>query len=187
MRRDRGRILTEGVFAGVIGYAVVLLVVSAMDLLDGRSPFHTVATIGSVLFFGLRDPSQLEIWAGPVLAYNGAHLLLFLIFGGFMAWLTSLAERGEQMWYVSLVAFLIVAPHVIGLPVWYNTPIRQVVSMWGVVLATTLAAIAMTAYLWRAHPRLRASVASGDGEREADRTAPPAHSGSAARTPEDRP
>ena len=187
MPRDKGRILTEGLFAGVIGYGVVLLVVSAFDILGGRSPFHTVATLGSVLFFGLREPSELVIWAGPVLAYNGAHLLVFLLFGWFMAWLTSLAERGEQMWYVSLVAFLIVAPHVIGLPIWYTTPLRQVVSIWGVLTATTLAALAMTIYLWRAHPRLRAEVAAGDRGADADERVPAAQAPRTARMPEDRP
>jgi hypothetical protein len=67
------------------------------------------------------------------------------------------------MWYVSLFAFLIVVPHVLGLPLWFGPAIRQVVSLWSVVAATTAAALAMTVYLWNAHPRLRRQMAEPAG------------------------
>lgn len=158
MSQNTRRILTEGLFAGMLGYLAVVVVIGAIDVIGGRSAFHTAAVLGSVLFFGVRDPAQLTVWAGPVFAYNGAHMLVFLLFGGFMAWLTSLAEKGEQMWYVSLITLLIVLPHVIGLPVWFDVTIGQVLSLWSVVIATTAAAIAMAAYLWHAHPRLHREI-----------------------------
>lgn len=158
MARDYRRILTEGLYAGVLGYGVVAVVIAALDVASGRSPFHTVALPGSVLFFGLRDASELVIRPGPVLAFNGVHMLLFPLFGAFMAWLASLAEKGEQMWYLSLGLFLFVLPHVLGLPIWFRATVRQSVPLWSVALATAVSSIVMAGYLLHAHPRLRDQI-----------------------------
>jgi hypothetical protein len=162
MRRDWKRILGEGLIAGLLGYAIVAVIISVADLVQGRSPFHTAAMLGSTVFFGLRDPAELVVWPGPVFAYNGMHLGVFLLLGAFMAWLASLAEGGPQMWYVALVVFLIVVPHAIGAPIWFEPAIRTTISLWLIVLATAAAAVGMMVYLWRAHPGLRQQLAAND-------------------------
>jgi hypothetical protein len=162
MQRDWKRIIAEGLIAGFLGYAIVIVLILVVDLLQGRPPFYTPAVLGSVLFYGLRDPVDLVIWPGPILAYNGAHLGVFLLLGTFMAWLASLAERWPQMWYVALVIFLIVVSHGIGLPIWFARAVRTAVSLWVVVAATAAAATGMAVYLWRVHPALRQQVAADE-------------------------
>jgi hypothetical protein len=128
------------------------------DVVGGQPLFFTPALLGSYLFYGVRDPVALTVWAGPVLAYNGAHLLIFLAFGIFMAGLAALADRGAQLWYVAVSIFLIIVPHVLGVPLLFAPIVRSAISLPVIIAATTMAAIVMAGYLWRAHPRLRADV-----------------------------
>ncbi len=152
------RLLLEGLVAGLIGYATVVVYFSVLNLVQGRSVFHTAALLGAGLFYGLESPAELVIEPGPVLAYNGVHTLAFVVVGGFMAWLAGLAERIPQGWYLVGVLFLVVLAHVFGLPLWFTEPIREQIPLWHVVVATSLAALAMGLYLLAAHPRLRASM-----------------------------
>lgn len=153
------RVLTEGMIAGVIGYAVTVAFFALWNLMNGLSPFHTAGLLGEVLFHGRRDPAGFQVAAGPVLAFNGVHLIVFLAFGGLTAWLASLAERGPQFWYIAVIAFVFVFIHVVGAMVWFSAPLSDSTPAWVVGVATLLAAAAMSAYLWWAHPRLHAGQA----------------------------
>jgi hypothetical protein len=158
MPRTWARVIADGLITGLIGYAIVVVLCALNDLAHGRSPFYSAAVLGSVVFFGLRDPDALVIWAGPVLAYNGVHMFAFLLLGTFMASLVSLAERGSDLWYVSVLIFLIAVPHVAGLPLWFAAAVRETLSLWVVVAATVLAATGMAAWFWHAHPQLRNTI-----------------------------
>ncbi|MGD2135522.1 MAG: hypothetical protein PVF27_05145, partial [Gemmatimonadales bacterium] len=63
MRAETKQVLTGGLFAGLIGYGTVVLLFALINVLAGRSPFHTPAMFGAVLFYGLDDPAQLQITA----------------------------------------------------------------------------------------------------------------------------
>lgn len=158
MDTSRTRILLDGLVSGLIGYVTVVLFFAVLNVIHGRSVFHTAALLGAHLFYGLRSPAELVIAPGPVLAFNGLHALLFIGAGLFMAWLAGLAERIPQGWYLVVVLFLIVMPHVVGLPVWFAESIQAEVPLWYVVAASSLAALAMGGYLLAVHPRLRASL-----------------------------
>jgi hypothetical protein len=155
---SRGRFVLESIALGFVGYGVVALLFVLLNLVQGRSIFYTAALLGADLFYGLESPDQLTIAAGPVLAYNGVHMLGFLAAGFFMRWIGGLAERVPQGWYLLVLLVLIVMPHVFGLPLWFEGPIRAELPFWYVVFATSLAALAMGAVLLALHPRLRASM-----------------------------
>lgn len=155
MARAVRTVLSEGMLAGFIGYLVIVVAMALGDVLRGGALLQTPALLGSALFYGLDDPAGLRVWAGPVLAYNGVHLVLLLVLGTFMAWLASLAERGPQFWYLTLVALLFVLLHALVLPLWLPAGVRAAISPWAAAVATGLAVLAMGWYLWRAHPRLR--------------------------------
>lgn len=158
MDESRARFFLESVAAGLIGYVTVAALFALLNLVEGRSVFHTAALLGTDLFYDLESPSQLTIAAGPVLAFNGIHLLAFLAAGAFMRWLTGLAERIPQGWYLMGGIFLIVMPHVFGLPIWFEGPVAAVLPIWYVVFATSAAALAMGGFLLAMHPRLRATM-----------------------------
>lgn len=158
MNESRARFILEGLGAGLIGYAVVAALFALLNLVQGHSVFYTAALLGSDLFYGLQSPADVVIAPGPVLAYNGLHLLGFLVAGLFMRGLVSLAERIPQGWYVVLILFLIVMPHAFGLPVWFRGPVVAEISLWYVVFATSLAALAMGAFFLALHPGLRQAM-----------------------------
>lgn len=155
MKAERAEVLTHGLAAGVLGYAVVVAFYAIWNMLLGRSPFFSAALLGEAAFFGLRDPSDLVLRAAPVLAFNGLHLLAFLTIGMIASWLAALSERGAQFWYIGLSLFLYGILHVLGLVLWLAEPLRAALPIWTLLTATVLSLLGMSLYLVIVHPGLR--------------------------------
>ena len=155
MNVRNSRILTQGMVAGGIGYLAVAAFMLAADLLQGHAAFHTPALLGNLFFYGLQDPSGSRIWPGPVFAYNGLHLVLFLGLGLMMAWLADLSERGPQFWYIALTLYLVVIFHMVAFAFGATQRLGPSFSPWIALGAGVFAAVAMATYLLRAHPALR--------------------------------
>lgn len=151
MKPDRARVLVEGFIAGIIGYAAVALFFAVVNLVSGRSPFHTAAALGGALFYGVRGPAELVIEPGPILAYNGVHLVLSLLAGFVAAWLVFETERHHNLWYFLFFVFLagfvysLVAIGIVG------AEIAELVSWWSVAVANLAWVIAMGGYLFLTH------------------------------------
>lgn len=156
MEEGRVRILSEGVLAGLIGYATVALVFAGANLIEGRSMFYTASLLGADLFYGIHDPARVTISPQYVFAYNGAHLLVFLVFGLVSAWLAAVSERLTQFWYVGLFFFLFVAFHIVAAMQAIAVPVQNALSGPAIWAAGATAALLMAAYLLYAHPRIRA-------------------------------
>lgn len=159
MRDETRRVLEQGLVAGVLGHIVVALVFAMANLAAGRPVLHTPALLGASMFYGLTDPAALEIRAAYVFAYNGTHLLLFIVFGIIGAWLTMIADRGWQLWYFATFFFMFVAFHLIGMVQLLALPVRSGMSEIVLWVAGTLATGAMATYFVATHPRLRAQLA----------------------------
>ncbi len=155
MREERTKVLSQGLLAGLIGYGVVALVFGVANLIAGRSIFYTAALLGGSLFYGVHDPARITVTAEYVFAYNGAHLLVFLMFGLVSAWLASVSERLTQFWYVGLVMFFFVAFHIVAAMQVVAIPVQHLISGWAIWTAGAAAAAAMAAYLLSVHPRIR--------------------------------
>jgi hypothetical protein len=157
-----GDVLLEGMAAGLIGYATIALFFLIADPIGGRPLFHTPALLGSALFYGLADPAGLEIGAGPVLAYNGIHFLVFLLLGFVAAWFAHLSERLPVGWILTLNLTIFVLFHLFGAFVILTEPVRAAIPVGSAVGATVLAVAAMTAYILWVHPRLRRGLAADE-------------------------
>lgn len=147
--------LSYGLLAGVIGYVTAALVFVLGDLATGHNAFRTAALLGSAYFYGLRDPSPLVIWPGPVFAYNGLHLVIFLGLGLIAAWLAELSERAEHFWFVSLFFFLFIAAHLFAMVQLATEEIRSSIPMWLIGGASVASGVAVLAYLLSVHPAVR--------------------------------
>jgi hypothetical protein len=154
--------MLRGMIAGLIGYATVVVFFLVADPIAGRPVFYTPALLGGALFFGLSDPAGLELGPGPVLAYNGAHFLVFVFLGFVAAWFARLAERLPMGWVLTLNLTVLVLFHVFGAFLFFTEPIRAAIPVGGAVGATVLAVGAMTAYILWAHPRLRRELAADE-------------------------
>ena len=155
MKAERTEVLTHGLVAGVVGYAVVVVFYAVWNVLQGRSPFFTAALLGEAAFYGLRDPGEATVWAGPVLAFNGLHLIVFLIVGMITAWIATQSERGAHFWYIGVSLFIYGMIHVLGLVLWLAAPLRVEMPVWSALVVTVLALGGMSLYLLEVHPRLR--------------------------------
>jgi hypothetical protein len=158
MRAERAQTNLQGLAAGFIGYAAVALFFAIFNLVAGRSPFFTAAFLGDALFYGVRDPAAVVIWPGPVFAYNGVHLLMFLALGMVASWLALLSERGPQFWYIGAILFLFVVFHLYGFVLLVTGGVQAVLPTWTVFASTVLAGTVMFAYLLWVHPRFRSEL-----------------------------
>ncbi|HEY3215954.1 MAG TPA: hypothetical protein VGK93_05635 [Candidatus Eisenbacteria bacterium] len=158
MKPERNQVFAQGLAAGLLGYATVAVFFAIVNWFTGRSAFHTAALLGSALFYGLRDPAQLLIGPGPVLAYNGVHLIVFLFLGTVAAWLADLAERGPELWYVGAVVFIFMAFHMYGFFLMLTQPVRAALAPWWMLAAGALGCAAMGGYLLWIHPRIRSEI-----------------------------
>jgi len=147
------------VAAGFLGYLTVAIVFAIANVLTGRSPLYTAAVLGATLFYGVTDLSQMAPDVFPyVFAYNGAHMMVFLVFGMAGSWLASIAERGNMLWYPALFFFLFIAFHIIGGMQLLAEPVARAIPSASVWMTGILASVVMGYYLLTQHPRLRSQL-----------------------------
>jgi hypothetical protein len=145
VKRTTREILQGGFFSGAIGYATVSLFHAVLNVLGGRPPWSTLEAMGNALFAG-GGP-------GPLIAYNGIHLALFLLIGLIASLLVEELELHPGFWYV--IFFMLVTGFVVGfaLSVVLTGSIAHVNAL-SVAAGNLLAALAMGTYLYLSHPRL---------------------------------
>lgn len=154
MRPHRAEVLWEGFVAGLLGYATVAVFFGVFNLVEGRSFFFTAALLGEALIGPVVPAGELRVSVGPVLAYNGIHLLAFLAIGTVAAWLVIFAEEHPGAWYLVFFLFLAGFLFSVVLVLLYAAPVADAMP-WGSVLGANAAAgLAMGGYLTRAHPRV---------------------------------
>lgn len=153
MKEARARVLWEGLVAGLLGYATVVVFVGATDLVGGDGFFHTVQALGAPL-------AGISSGPAPVFAYNGVHLLVFLAMGFLVAWAVMETERHPEVWYLYVFFLVFVFFYqlffaaiytVVGGVAWDLPWLR-------IIVASLLAVVVMGAYLSRSHPRLARRV-----------------------------
>ena len=155
MRAQSRETLIGGLWAGLIGYGAVVVVVAFLNVLAGRSPFHTAALFGSALFYHLQNPAELVVAPGPVLAYNMVHMVTFLGIGLLCSWLVGLAERFPTAMYLILVLLLFVGFHLYFAMTLLARPLMGELAWWHIGAGSFAAVVGMGWYLFTAHPLLR--------------------------------
>ena len=66
------------------------------------------------MFYDVADPALVAVTPSAVLAYSAVHLGVFFAFGVLAAELATLADRGWQLWFVSLFFFILVSFHILA-------------------------------------------------------------------------
>lgn len=153
-----GDTLLAGLVAGMVGALTAALWFLVLDLAAGR-PLFTPAILGTALIHRTAPvPGVAPAAPVEVLAYTGFHLLLFVSIGLAFAWLLARFGRFPLFGLVLLVLFLGLALGFIALDGALGARLLGHVSPWSVLVATALAATAMSAYLWKRHPRILEGV-----------------------------
>jgi len=151
MRKNVGLTVRRGIVAGVVLYLTVAAFFAGLDLLAGRSPFHTVRFLGEPLLGGrplVPDP-EWRWFAG--LTFNTVHLLASLLLGMAAAFLIRGAERARRARWVFLLLF-VAGSFVVLLGLQILTAEASGILVWRSVVSAHLAgAVTTTAYLLWAH------------------------------------
>ncbi len=165
MNAERRRMWIDGLVAGLIGYVVVAAFFALWNAIQGGSPFYTAALLGEALFAGLRDPSVVTVDPGLVIAFNGIHLVAFLGFGFFAAWLVHETELHPEFWYLAFFLFLAATVLSYAAVLALTVLVGNLLSPWLVVVSSLIAALAIAAYLVGAHRGLLGRIRDLDDPR----------------------
>lgn len=94
MTEESRRLLREGIMAGILGYASVVALFIVLNLMDGRPLFETPFLLGSALLGDRLDQPGIY---GPILAYNGLHLVVSLALGTVASFMAQRAETDHEL------------------------------------------------------------------------------------------
>lgn len=153
MKPDRARVLYEGLITGLLGYLVIVLFYGLLNLATGLSFFATAARLGAGLVSVERGGA-----VGAVLAFNGLHVVAFLIVGLLAAWLVMQTVRHPSFFVVAL--FIGVAGLIAIMAAFLSFAAGSGIELpiGSVFAANLLAGAVMGTYLLKAHPRLWSEI-----------------------------
>jgi hypothetical protein len=146
--------MSEGLITGLIGYVVIVLFYGIFNVITGQSFFSTAAHLGA----GLASSSGSGSAVGAVLAFNGLHVIAFLLVGLVAAWIVMQTERHPNFFVLAL--FIGIAGLFGIMAGFLSFAARSGIELpiGSVFAANLLAGVAMGSYLLRAHPRLWAEI-----------------------------
>jgi hypothetical protein len=155
-----GRIVREGVVAGLIGAAAVAVLILVFDIAGG-APLQSPAILGSLIFKGVRDPTLVTVSAGTVVGYTIVHGLGFVVVGLIAAALVAAAERERAMVLALLIFFAAFEVFFLALVAFWALPVLGVLAWWEILAGNLVASAAMLYYFHRRHPELARSLIGG--------------------------
>ena len=161
---ERSNTTWQGLMAGLIGYLSIMLLVGTADLLLGRSFFYTWSLLGQRLFYGLTDASQMASGPGPIFAFNGLHLVIFLGIGLAAAWLVVWSEKAPGFWAAAMLFVFLIFMHAFVAMLRVTHFLRPELPVALLGIPTVIALILMMGYLLHEHPRLRSDLRTGREE-----------------------
>lgn len=153
----RHTIAREGIIAGALGATAVALWFLGIDLAYGQ-PFATPATLGRGLLRVFGPPGS-EGRITFVVAYTVFHYAAFAVAGLLVSVIVHWAEREPTVLAGALILFVAFEIGFYGLSAALReSPFLGVLGWVQVATGNLVAAVVMGAYMWRAHPELRAEL-----------------------------
>ncbi|TVP49620.1 MAG: hypothetical protein EA350_01710 [Gemmatimonadales bacterium] len=161
-----GAIAREALVVGILSGFAVATWFLIVDTVQGR-PFFTPSALGSVLFLGASDLSQVNVSLWITAAYTPIHYMVFVTIGFVASALVRQAERqppiliGAMLLFVAFEAFFIggiaiLAEFLLGPLAW-----------WNIAIGNLVAVLVIAGYFWRKHPALGRFMATEPIERPA--------------------
>lgn len=120
-------------------------------------PPATPTVLGAALFragSGLEQPAALAPTLDLVLPFTWLHLLVFCVVGGVASYLLSIAERDPNYGFGVLLLFVLFQIGFVLVSQIFAESVLDALAWPAVLTGNLLAAVAMTAVLWRRHPHL---------------------------------
>jgi hypothetical protein len=146
-------VLREGTIAGLLGAATVAVWFLIFDALRGR-PFLTPALLGTAVFYGVKDPSAVQVAFGPILGYTILHGLAFIAFGVVAAAFIALSEREPALFIAVIILFACFETFFLAVVGAVGASMIGALVWWSILIGNMLAAIAMLWYFFVGHRAL---------------------------------
>ncbi len=150
---SKGRIVLDGIVAGLLGAAAVALWFLFFDASRGR-PFETPALLAAVLLHGSSSAQVPSITWSLVLQYSVLHVIAFALFGIAAAVLIAVAERESGLVIALAIFFAGFEVFFIALVVFHGPALMANISWWSILVGNLLASGAMLAYFFFGHHAL---------------------------------
>jgi hypothetical protein len=148
----------EGAVSGILGGTAVAVWFLVLDIFKGR-PLHTPSVLGQVILFGNTSPVSEGIVLEGVIGYTLIHLGVFIALGLIITELVHLAVNSPLFRFAILMLFVVFQVFFYGFTYAFFVATRELFPWWEVLVADTLAVVAMVTYLWRKHPSLKRALA----------------------------
>ncbi len=156
----REAVLSDGLFAGIIGAGVVAGWFLILDLIHGR-PFYTPSLLGTFLLKGPQSMSEsLAISPQPIAVYTGLHVVTFIVLGTVASYLWSLFDLHAGVGIILVFAFVLFEAGFFIFDLAVGHTIIGYLGATGVGVGNLLAAAAMSAYFHMRHPGAIANMKS---------------------------
>ncbi len=147
----------EATWIGLIGAGVVAVWFLVRDVVGGH-PLRTPSVLGQVLLMGKSSPNVDQLDFTGIILYTAAHLFVFLLLGAVLARLIRWSVENHFVRYALLQVFLAFELFFCMVLLIFSEETRSLFPFSSVLIANTLAALAIGFYLWRHHPDLRESL-----------------------------
>lgn len=153
MADNRPSLIREATDAGILGALAVAAWFFLLDVLEGQ-PLRTPSVLGQVLLLGQATPVTDRVLFGAVMVYTPVHFGAFVVFAFGVTKLVHLAIKETAFLFALMIVFVVFEAAFFMVTYVFFTETAGLFPWWSVLVANTLAAVAMGAYYWRAHPEL---------------------------------
>ncbi len=155
----QNRVFKEGLIAGFVGAWTIALWFFMVDMGRGQ-PFFTPGALGSALFLGSTDLSDVSVSVVTVAGYSIFHLGTFFALGFVAAAIAGYAEDTPPLIIGAVMLFVAFEAFFMGLMALSDEFLLSVLAWWAIAVGNVLATVAMGYYLWSKHPKLREALAA---------------------------
>jgi hypothetical protein len=150
MQQSRGRIIADGVMAGLLGGAIIALWFLVFDAASGH-PLQTPALLAAALLHGARTPVALTGPAWTLVAeYTLAHFAVFAILGAIGALLIDGAKKHPELFGTLLIFAIAFEVFFIALIMLAGPAAAAAMPWWKIIAGNLMATAGMLGFfLWR--------------------------------------
>jgi hypothetical protein len=150
-------VLTDGLYAGVIGAVLVALWFLALDIAAGH-PFYTPHLLGTWVIRGQQAAPGAAIDPAMVAAYTAVHFLAFVAVGTVASYLVALLHRNPKAIIGLIFLFIFFEVGFFAFNAALGGGLLGRLGPWAVGIGNLVAAVGMATYLWVRHPHIKESL-----------------------------
>ena len=150
MQQSKGRIIADGVMAGLLGGLIIALWFLIFDVADGH-PLQTPGLLAAALLHGSRTPVTLTGTAWTLVGeYTLVHFAVFAILGAIGALLIDGAERHPELFGTLFIFTIAFEVFFIALIMLAGPAAAAAMPWWKIIAGNLMATAGMLAFfLWR--------------------------------------